>query len=162
MSAVDFRPRDLNEDLSKQPFNEEMRELAQDFTNLLKPIIDSVDRFGLRAYHLRKHKHSVNRFYEALSQRDYQTEVAAGYKKRFERNTGKLFTFLDHDGVPCNNNNAEHAIKAFVRLRSSIGGKSSPKGIRDYLVLLSISETCKCKEVNFLHFLQSGQVDIDC
>ena len=95
-----------------------------------------------------------------LSRRDYQTEVAAGYKKRFERNTGKLFTFLDHDGVPWNNNNAEHAIKAFARLRRSIGGKSSARGIRDYLVLLSISETCKCKGVDFLHFLQSGRVDI--
>ena len=87
--------------------------------------------------------------------------MAAGYKKRFERNWGKLFTFLDYDGVPWNNNNAEHAIKAFVRLRRSIGGKSSAKGIRDYLVLLSISETCKCKGVNFLRFLQSGQVEVD-
>jgi len=33
-----------------------------------------------------------------------------------------LFTFLEHDGVPWNNNNAEHAIKAFVRLRNIIGG----------------------------------------
>src|SRR5712692_7953426 len=122
--------RDLNEDLSKQPFNEEMKELAQEFANMVKPMIDSVDRFGLKAYHLRKHKTSVDRFYEVLSRRDYQTEVAANYKKRFERNSGKLFTFLDHDGVPWNNNNAEHAIKAFARLRRSIGGKSSAKGIR--------------------------------
>jgi hypothetical protein len=86
--------------------------------------------------------------------------VATGYKKRLERNSGKLFTFLDYDGVPWNNNNAEHAIKAFVRLRRIIGGRSSAKGIRDYLVLLSISETCKCKGLNFLDFLQSGQVDI--
>jgi transposase IS66 family protein len=153
--------RDLNDDLAKQPFNEEMRELAQDFAKVLKPVIDSVGRFGLKAYHLRKHKDSVNRFYEALSRRDYQTEVAAGYEKRLERNSGKLFTFLDHDGVPWNNNNAEHAIKAFVRLRRGIGGKSSAKGIRDYLVLLSISESCKCKGVNYLDFLQSGQGDID-
>jgi hypothetical protein len=34
------------------------------------------------------------------------------------------------------------------------------KDLWDYLVLLSISETCKCKGVGFLHFLQSGQVDI--
>ena len=122
--------RDLNEDLSKQPFNEEMKELAQEFANMVKPMIDSVDRFGLKAYHLRKHKTSVDRFYEVLSRRDYQTEVAANYKKRFERNSGKLFTFLDHDGVPWTNNNAEHAIKAFARLRRSIGGKSSAKGIR--------------------------------
>ena len=152
--------RDLNDDLSKQPFNEEMRELAHRFAAILKPMIESVDRFGLRACHLRKHKKSVDRFYKVLSRRDYQTEAAASYKKRFERNSGKLFTFLDHDGVPWNNNNAEHAIKAFVRLRRSIEGKSSAKGIRDYLVLLSISESCKCRGVSFLDFLRSGQTDI--
>jgi hypothetical protein len=153
--------RDINEDLSKQPFNEEMRTLGMDFANMLKPMIDTVDRFGLKACHLRKHKQSVNRFYAALSGREYQTEVAAGYKKRFERNCDKLFTFLDHDGVPWNNNNAEHAIKAFARLRRSIGGRSSAKGIQDYLVLLSISETCKCKGVNFLRFVQFGQAEVD-
>jgi hypothetical protein len=152
--------RDLNDDLSKQPFNEEMKELAQSFANIVRPMIETVDRFGLKAYHLRQHKDSVNRFYEALSRRDYQTEVAISYKRRFERNTGKLFTFLDHDGVPWNNNNAEHAIKAFVRLRRIIGGKSSANGIRDYLVLLSVSETCKCRGISFLNFLRSGQADI--
>jgi hypothetical protein len=69
--------------------------------------------------------------------------------------------FLDHDGVPWNNNNAEHAIKAFARLRNSIGGKSSTKGIREYLVLLSISETCRYKGVSFFDFVRSGQADIN-
>ena len=153
--------RDVNEELSKQPFNEEMKELAQEFANLVKPMIESVDRFGLKAHYLRKHKCSVNRFYDSLSKRKYQTDVAAGYKKRFEKNRTKLFTFLDHDGVPWNNNNAEHAIKAFARLRNSIGGKSSANGIRDYLVLLSISETCRYRGVSFLDFLRSGQTDIN-
>ncbi len=153
--------RDLNEDLSKQPFNEDMKEVAQKFASLVRPMIESIDRFGLKAHHLRKYKCSVDRFYEALSKRDYQTEVAVGYKKRFEKNRNKLFTFLEHDGIPWNNNNAEHAIKAFVRLRRSIGGKSSAKGIRDYLLLLSICETCKCKGASFLDFLRSGEVDID-
>jgi hypothetical protein len=152
--------RDLNEDLSKQPFNDEMKELAQEFANIVKPMVETVDHFGLKAHHLRRHKASVKRFYEALSQRDYGTEIAIGYKRRFERNSEKLFTFLDHDGVPWNNNNAEHAIKAFVRLRRSVEGKSSPKGIRDYLVLLSVSESCKCRGVSFLDFLKSGQSDI--
>jgi hypothetical protein len=152
--------RDLNEDLSKQPFNEEMKVLTQDFANLVKPMIETVDRFGLKAYHLGKHKDSVKRFYEALRERDYQTDVAIGYKRRFERNSAKLFAFLDHDGIPWNNNNAEHAIKAFVRLRRNIDGKSSPRGIRDYLVLLSVSETCKCRGISFLDFLRSGRTDI--
>ena len=153
--------RDVNNDLCKQPFDEEMKEVAQKFATLVKPMIESVDRFGLKAYHLRKHKCSVDRFYEALSKRDYQTEVAAAYRKRFEKNSDKLFTFLDHDGVPWNNNNAEHAIKALVRLRNRIGGKSSSRGMRDYLVLLSICETCKCKGASFLNFLRSGEMDVN-
>src|SRR5215469_1380952 len=88
--------RDLNDDLSKQPFNEEMKVLAQNFANLLKPMIETVDRFGLKAYYLRRHKDSVNRFYEGLARRDYQTDVAISYKRRFERNSGKLFAFLDY------------------------------------------------------------------
>jgi len=33
--------------------------------------------------------------------------------------------------------------------------------MRDYLVLLSVAETCKCKGLNFLSFLRSGAMDID-
>src|SRR5262249_14715196 len=153
--------RDMNDDLCKQPFNEEMKNLAQEFARLVKPMIDTVDRFGLKARYLRKHKCSVDRFYAALCKRDFQTEAAAGYRKRLEKNRDKLFTFLDHDGIPWNNNNAEHAIKALVRLRNSIRAKSSANGMRDYLVLLSICETCKCKGASFLNFLRSGEMDVD-
>jgi hypothetical protein len=31
----------------------------------------------------------------------------------------KMFTFLDFDDIPWNNNNAEHAIKAFANFWSS-------------------------------------------
>src|SRR5215207_5947717 len=79
---------------------------------------------------------------------------------RFNRNNIRLFTFLDHDGMPWNNNNAEHAIKAFVRLRKVIGSSGSSDGIGDYLKLLTISETCACNEVNFLSFLRSGEKDL--
>ena len=153
--------RDLNDDLLKQPFNEELKELVRDFAMLLKPMIETIDRFGLKAHFLRKHKVFVERFYKELSKRDYQSEIAIYYKKRFEKNRNKLFTFLDYDNVPWNNNNAEHAIKAFAALRKGIGGTSTEKGIREYLTLLSICETCKYKGVSFLEFLRSGEKDID-
>jgi hypothetical protein len=72
----------------------------------------------------------------------------------------KLFTFLNHDGVPWNNNNAEHAIKAFARLRRAIEGLSTPKGIEEYLILLSVCQTCKYSGLDFLDFLRSGEKDI--
>jgi hypothetical protein len=153
--------RDINEDLRKQPFNEEMKHIAYSFAALLKPIVDTVDQFGLKARHLHRHGKSVARFYEALSQRNYQTELATGYRRRFEKYRGRLFTFLGYDGIPWNNNNAEHAIKAFARLRNVIGTNSTAKSMRDYLVLLSVAETCKCKGLNFLSFLRSGAMDIN-
>jgi hypothetical protein len=153
--------RDLNEDVRKHPFNDEMKGIADVFGALLQPMIETIDRFGLKARYLRKHKQAVVRFYDALSDRNYQTEVALGYRKRFEKQRDRLFTFLDQDGVPWNNNNAEHAIKAFARLRHTIKSNSTPKGIRDYLVLLSVSETCKYKGINFLSFLRSGEMDIN-
>ena len=128
---------------------------------LLKPMIETVDRFGLKAHFLRKHQVFVERFYKELAKRNYQSEIAVHYKKRFEKNHDKLFTFLGYDGIPWNNNNAEHAIKAFAALRKNIGGTSTEKGIREYLILLSICETCKYKGIGFLEFLRSGEKDID-
>jgi hypothetical protein len=72
-----------------------------------------------------------------------------------------MFTFLDFDNVPWNNNNAEHAIKAFAMLRRVIEGTTTEKGLGDFLVLLSVCETCKYKNIDFLDCLRSGSRDID-
>ncbi len=153
--------RDFNDDLVKRPFDEELKSLTHDFTMLLKPIIETIDRYGLKTSYLRNHKVSVESFYKKLSNQNYSSEVTLKYKKRFEKYHNKLFTFLDYDGIPWNNNNAEHTIKAFAMLRKVIGGTSTENGIREYLTLFSICETCKYKGVSFLDFLQSGEKDID-
>jgi hypothetical protein len=70
-----------------------------------------------------------------------------------------MFTFLDFDDVPWNNNNAEHAVKAFASVRRVIEGPTTEKGLRDILVLLSICETCEYRNVDFLE--RSGSKDID-
>jgi hypothetical protein len=77
-----------------------------------------------------------------------------------EKDRDKLFTFLTHEGVPWNNNNVEHAIKAFARLRRAIDGLSTPNGLEEYLILLSLCQTCKYMGVDFLDFLRSGETDI--
>jgi predicted RecB family nuclease len=149
--------RDLNEDVLKEPFNEEMKTLVHEFAALLKPIVDTIDRRGLKAHFLRKHRVEVTRFFERLLARDYKTELTQKAQDRFRRNRGKLFTFLDHDDVPWNNNNAEHAIKAFAALRNVIESHTTESGVRDYLVLLSIHQTCEYRGVDFLQFLRSGE-----
>jgi hypothetical protein len=153
--------RDLNDDLHKQAFNEELKALVHDFAALVRPMIQTVDLCGLKARFLRKHLLSVERFYRLLGDYDFQSEAALKYKKRFEKNRERLFTFLEFDGVPWNNNNAEHAIKALADLRNVIGGASSAKGIHEYLVLLSVCQTCKYKGVDFLDFVRLGKRGID-
>ena len=153
--------RDLNDAVLKHPFDEELKGLVKRFVELLKPMVETIDRRGLKRHFLKKHLVAVDRFYRDLSKNDFKSEPAAKWKKRFEKNRDKLFTFLTHDGVPWNNNNAEHAIKAFAMLRHIIGGVTTEKGIREYLVLLSICQTCKYKELDFLDFLRSGEQRID-
>jgi transposase len=153
--------RDLNDELLKHPYDEELKQLVKGFANLVKPMIDTVDRHGLKSRFLKKHIVCVNRFYRELFKMKFFSELAVKYKKRFEKNRNGLFTFLEHDGVPWNNNNAEHAVKAFAMLRHVIKGVTSEKGLKDYLILLSICETCKYKGIDFLDFLISGEKDID-
>lgn len=153
--------RDLNDDLLKNPFDEELKQLAARFTALLQAMVATIDRYGLKKYHLHKHKREADRFFEAESAASYRSEVAGHYRQRLLKYRGKLFTFLDHDGVPWNNNNAENAIKAFASRRKSIGAPFTESGIRDYLVLLSIYKTLRYRNASFWKFLLSGQTDIE-
>jgi len=152
--------RDLNDAVLNDPYDEEIKEIVTSFAILLNGIVETTDRWGLKCHFLRKHLLDVDRFYRQLSRASYHSEAALKCKERFEKNREKLFTFLNHSGVPWNNNNAEHAIKAFARLRRAIDGLSTPEGIEDYLVLLSVCQTCKYMGVDFLDFLRSGEKDI--
>src|SRR5262249_49781674 len=98
--------RDINDDLKRNPYEDEFKTLAAEFARLLRSIIASIDKYGLKKQHLHKHKVEVDRFFHDLAGRSYSSELAEGYQQRLVKNGGKLFTFLDHDGVPWNNNNA--------------------------------------------------------
>jgi hypothetical protein len=106
-------------------------------------MIETIDRYGLKRCFLNKHVKSTNRFYKDLSLREYRSESAIRCKRRFEMSKERLFTFLKHDGVPWNNNNAEHAIKAYARARELFQGTRTAKAISEYLVFLSVCETCR-------------------
>ncbi len=153
--------RDLNDDLLKHPYDDELKQLVGAFAGLVKPMVETVDRRGLKKRFLGKHRIFVDRFYKRLSGGFGTSEAARKIIERLQKNRNTMFTFLDFDDIPWNNNNAEHAIKAFASLRRVIAGTTTEKGLRDFLVLLSLCETCKCKNVDFLDFLRSGSTNID-
>ena len=152
--------RDLNDLLLKHPYDQGLRTLAQKFSGLVRDIVHTIDRYGLKRRFLRKHRTHVQRFYRSLCQDDCATEASKKIVERFHKNRDRLFTFLEFNDVPWNNNNAEHAIKAFVPLRRTINGTTSEAGLKDYLVLLSLRETCKYRGVEFLDFIRSGSKDV--
>jgi hypothetical protein len=121
--------RDINEDLHKNPFDSELKQIASRFGSLLREIVETIDAHGLKARYLGKHKQSAMGFIDHVVGMKCATEAALALSKRIEKNKDKLFTFLDYDGVPWNNNNAEHAVRAFTRLRNVIN-TSTPKGTR--------------------------------
>jgi predicted RecB family nuclease len=153
--------RDLNDEILDNPFDTEIKSIAVGFAGLLKPMVDTIDRRGLRKSSLRKHLVAVEQFYVFLDRSDFKSESAVKCQQRFQKNRDKLFTFLRYDDVPWNNNNAEHAIKAFARLRDVIAGSSSKKGVDEYLTLLTVAETCEYQGLDFLDFLRSGEKDIE-
>jgi predicted RecB family nuclease len=153
--------RDFNGDLMGNPYDEEFKALVGEFGKLLRSIVSTIDKYGLKKRHLHKHKAAVAQFFRALETRVYRSELAKSYQKRLATNEGKLFTFLDHDGVPWNNNNAEHAIKAFAYYRRVSDGKMREEGLSDFLVLLSVYQTCKYRGVSFLKFLLSREDDVE-
>ncbi len=102
--------RDLNEEVLSNPFDTELKQVVTAFAELLKPMVETVDRFGLKSHFLKKHLARVAKFYRQIGEAEYRSEAATKCKERFERNRDELFTFLSHDGVPWHNNNAEHAI----------------------------------------------------
>lgn len=146
--------RDLNDDLFKRQYDQEYKAFVAAFNQLLRKIIQTVDRQGLQKKYLGKHIADTSAFYSAYVDRDYKSDLAAKYAKRFKRNWEQLWTFLQHDNVPWNNNNAEAAVKAFAQHRRGVKGMMHVKGITDYLQMLTVAQTCRYRNISFLSFLR--------
>jgi hypothetical protein len=153
--------RDMNGDLLRNPFDEEFKSLVSRFATLLKAIVLTIDKRGLKCRWLSKHRKQVTAFFKAFESEHYSSEIAEGYRNRFLRHLNSLFTFLECDGVPWNNSNAEHAIRRFALYREATVSLLSEAGLTHYLVLLSILQTCKNRGLSFLSFLLSGETDIE-
>ena len=86
--------RDINEDLHRSPFDDELKEIAGRFGALLRQIVETIDTYGLKARHLGKHRRPAGGFIEHVVAMKCATEAALALRKRIEKNRDKLFTFL--------------------------------------------------------------------
>ncbi|MFI5387199.1 MAG: IS66 family transposase [Fimbriimonadales bacterium] len=153
--------RDINDDLWKAPFDKELEAFAVRVQALLVPMLAEVDRYGLKAWHLRKFLKDVERFYDKhIIGREYTSEPVRIFQKRFDRYRECLFTFLTQDGIPWENNMAERAIRQLA-VQRKISGSFFKRVAPQYLLLLAISQTCRFQGKSFLKFLLSKETDLD-
>jgi predicted RecB family nuclease len=153
--------RDLNEDLWRAPFDREFETFVREVRDLMVPILEDADRYGLKRRHLGKFLPRIERFYrETITGRTYRSELVRTYQKRFQRYRQSLFTFLEYDGIPWNNNMAERGIR-HLAIQRKISGSFFASVAPQYLLLLGLAQTCRFQGKSLLKFLLSRGKDID-
>ena len=80
--------RDIDDDVLKNPLDIELKGIAKKFGALLREIIETVDKRGLKKRYLHKHKQSVARFLKAVTSASFVSPLASKYKKRFQKSGG--------------------------------------------------------------------------
>ena len=153
--------RDLNDDLWAAPFDTEFEIFILKVRNLIIPIMEAVQKHGLKKCSLNKFMKHVNIFYEEMiMNKHYHSELALKYQLRFIRYRESLFTFLEQDGIPWENNTAERALR-HLTVQEKISGTFSKTTTEDYLCLLGVRQTCRFQEKSFFKFLFSGETDLE-
>jgi hypothetical protein len=153
--------RDINDDLWANPFDTEYEAFVLEVKELILPIFEAVDKYGLKQRNLRKFKKKVDQFYrDNILGKSYHSELSIKYKKRFERYQDSLFTFLEYDSMPWHNNTAERSLR-HIAVQRKISGSFFKSGATSYVALLGIMQTCRFQEKSFLKFLVSGEKDVD-
>ncbi len=152
--------RDMNQLILNNPFDEDLKAITRPFGTLLRSIVMTVDSHGLRHEFLEAHEPEVAAFADTLTRQSFSSEAAEILRDRLLKCWGRLFTFIHHDGVSWNNNYAENAIRYFAYYREKVKGVMTTSGLREYLILLSVFETCRYRGISFLRFMLSREVDL--
>ena len=146
--------RDMNDDLWKYPFDIEYEKIVLELRNLIIPIFESIAKYGSKKYHLNKLKKSIIKFYDnIIINKNYNSDIAIKYQKRLEKYWNRLFTFIEYDNVPWNNNMAERRLRHLAVQRKISSHFNN--GIHVYLLFLGIMQTRRFQKKSFFKFLLS-------
>lgn len=153
--------RDINKDFQKSPFDVEFEKFVFELRNMLLPLFEAIEKYGLKKRNLNKFKKPIEVFYKRnIIGTIYESEVTKKYQKRFKRYRKSLFVFLEYDGIPWNNNMAERALR-HIAVQRKISGSFSVAGMIGYLRMLGIMQSCRFQNKPLLKFLMSGEQNID-
>jgi hypothetical protein len=134
--------RDLKKLVEKHPGNESVAR----WTGRVKRIYEQAREASTGNY-IPTERCRLRRSFEtrllklAQPYRDAKTAPQRVLAKRIESFLGELFTFVEHDGVPADNNAAERSVRPAVIARKVSGGTRSSKGSNTRMTLFSLFGT---------------------
>jgi len=91
---------------------------------------------------------------KAFLDRKWTDEDTVRISKELRKRLDMLFTFMDHEGVPWHNNDAERAIRQGVLHRKISGGRRTWTGAEVFEVILSTYETAKKRGERFIEMVR--------
>jgi hypothetical protein len=153
--------RDMNRLILDNPFDQELQSITAPFGSLLRSIVVTIDAHGLKRRKLQTHTKAVAAFFDVLAQQVCESDASKALQERLLRARERLFAFVQHDGVSWNNNLAENAIKRISDYREDVRRSVKEAGLIEHLVLLSLYQTCRVRDISFLKFLLSREHDMD-
>jgi len=135
--------RDLEYVETYRTIHQDWPEFAKKLRRLIGDAIRLWKRDAVPAVEHASRRARLDQRLVGLIQASWQHTEARRLIKRLRRHQGDLFTFLDHAGVPFENNHAERAIRPAVIIRKNSQSNRSQRGAETQAVLMSVYRTLK-------------------
>jgi len=134
--------------------SEEFLEFADGIRSILKRSIESLRKPPPLVEGRRAARFHFQDEMEKFLSREWKDSDAIRISKELSKRLNMLFTFVEVEGVPWHNNDAEQAVRKGVLARKISGGRRTWTGAEVYQVLLSSLETSKKRNENFMEIVQ--------
>ena len=153
--------RDMNRAILDNPFDQELQSITVPFGALLRSIVVTVDAHGLKHKYLKSHARAVVAFFDALVERTMNLMPPKPCRSVYSAIASACSHSCNMTACRGTTILAENAIKRISDYREDVGRSVSEAGLTEHLVLLSIYQTCRVRDISFLKFLLSRERDID-
>jgi hypothetical protein len=151
--------RNMNDDLWKFPFDAEYEKFVREFRDLIIPIFETIKKYESKKCHFNKFQKNIDEFYNRIIKNEtYTSEITLKYQTRLKKYWTSLFTFMEFDNIPWNNNMAERGLRHLAIQRKISTHFNNATTV--YLLFLGIMQTCRFQKISFLKFLLSGKKSI--
>jgi len=137
----------------------EVKRFSSDLMPLLK-----------RAVKLKKSNHSAERY--KIYAENLKTDIMTicrqeanhpgvqSFQDIFRKNEGRLFQWVNHPDVPCENNYAERSLRPVVISRKLSFGCQSERGMKTREIIMSVLHTANARGIDIQLFLETVLNDI--